>query len=499
MKKCWIGWIAWLLAAGCLYFFENNTGTRIVLACSLLIPLLPSLRTAFFSPDAAARRETEKSLTVKAFMTRESEDAGETRPYRPGDPVRRIHWKLSARTEDILVREAARESETEETERTAVSRERGRSVRQRTAAGIAAAIALCLALLAAIPAARLGTQALLNRVFAESEKVNAYSYFYYPVSDGQDVRPAAGLILCAAALLIAETVILRSRLIPLLSAIACAVFQVYFGLSFPVWVHILCFALLEAWMIRRPFSRRELLICWAVVLVVSALTAVIMPGSDTATETASEAVRDRLGRTAGESGGTEAETAAGETETRHTNTRSIETGDMEAQTAHEYRLETQEEEQISIPHPVDYLKIITGLLLTAAVVILPFLPFALLSARRRKARENRKAFESENVGDAVTAIFRQVIVWLETTRHSGGNRLYRDWQEILPGTLPENYTELFIRSVRDYEEAVYSGHTLPEEKRSEALRLLKETEEVLWQEADWKTRLRLKYWMCLCE
>ena len=39
MKKRLVYWLIWLPLAICLYFFENNTGTRIVLACTILLPL----------------------------------------------------------------------------------------------------------------------------------------------------------------------------------------------------------------------------------------------------------------------------------------------------------------------------------------------------------------------------------------------------------------------------------------------------------------------------
>ena len=38
MKKRYIGYAVWLISACLLYFFENNTGTRIVLACTLWCP-----------------------------------------------------------------------------------------------------------------------------------------------------------------------------------------------------------------------------------------------------------------------------------------------------------------------------------------------------------------------------------------------------------------------------------------------------------------------------
>ena len=49
MIKRRVFWLLWLAAAAVLYFFENNTGTRIVLASSLLIPLLSILFAMLFT------------------------------------------------------------------------------------------------------------------------------------------------------------------------------------------------------------------------------------------------------------------------------------------------------------------------------------------------------------------------------------------------------------------------------------------------------------------
>ena len=490
-----------MLAAACLYFFENNTGTRIILICSMLVPLLPWTRGLFFSGDAPEKGENAVSLTVTAFTARETEEPGDVRPYRAGDPVRRIHWKLSARTGKILIRETEPEREQAEDKKITVMTQpaRGGAIRKRAAWMIAAAGLLCVILLAAVPEARRGVQALMNRLYAESEKANPYVYSRYSVGESQAVWPAAVLIGCAVMVIAAEAVLLRSRLIPLLAAILCAFAQAYFGLSFPGWLHILLLGLLMLCMIRKPATFRAALTCGAMLLVVSGLVMALVPGVDPDTEAASENLRDRLSTAAGGTAGATGETGGGERETRHVNTRSLETGEGEARAEREYRLETVEEEQISIPRQVDYLKIILGLLAAIAAVVLPFAPFVLLNARRRKAREARKAFEAENPGEALTAIFRQVITWLETTRNGGGNRLYRQWTELLPETMPEGYGERFLRCAGYYEEAAYSDHLLPEEAREQALSLLQETEKALWQEADWKTRFRLKYWMCLQE
>ena len=221
MKRNRIFWAAWLLLVFVLYFFENNTGTRIVLAASILVPLFSAVCAAacafrirfemdvpekilqgqtaegrcvpsgaalsagcviraklrisncltggsslisldlegdapgaFVFPcencgcltlsleDAAAsdwfglwnipianRAEAEVTVYPELYPvriidpedpSRNSGDAyeqrrmaadpaayGDVREYVPGDPVRRIHWKLSEKTDRLLIREDA--------------------------------------------------------------------------------------------------------------------------------------------------------------------------------------------------------------------------------------------------------------------------------------------------------------------------------------------------------------------------------------------------------
>lgn len=501
MKKRWLGYALWLLLAACLYFFENGTGTRIILACSLLSALIPGLRAAFFSPDGRKGDGAPEPTMVSVFTRREAEEPGDVRPYAPGDPARHIHWKLSAKKDELLIRETAVEEDAAEEKRRAAQPADGgrKTLRRRLAFPALCAALLCLLLLLALPEARRGAGALCNGVFAASERINAYAYDYFPVPEGQSVWLAAALLGITLSALIAWTALLRSRAAALGLMAACTLFQVYFGLPFPGWINVPLYGLFALWMMRRPLRRESLLACGAALLAVSLLMAFLFPGVDAATEAASETARDCLSRMAGQIAGSAPETPEGETETRRAHTLSLETGDREARIGREYRLVTVEEEQIAMPRWVDYLKIILLLALSAALVILPFTPFLLLNARKKKAREARKAFSDENVGKAVCAIFRQVILWLDETGCGAGNLLYRDWAERLPATLPEDYARRFARCARDFEEAAYSSHALPEEKRRQALELLKETETALFRTADWRQRLRIKYWMCLCE
>lgn len=489
-----IVYAVWLLLAACLYFFENGTGTRAVLLCSALIPFIPLLRRAFLSPDEAAEDETRDFMTVRTFVRREPDEPGDIRPYVPGDPIRRIHWKLSAKKDELLVRGAASAPETAEEEERKVSPEHGKRG-SRFPAAAAAGILLCGLLLLLVPEANRGAQVLCNRLFTASEAVNAYAYRRFPVPEDQSAVPAAVLLLCAAILLLALAAT-HPRRLPALGIMAgCALFQVYFGLAFPAWVCIPLYGLPALRMLRRPADRRSVLGYCAMVLLVSLLTALFLPGVNAATEAASESIRDRLAQITEQLTGAVQEIPDGETEARRIHTRSMETGDREAGTEREFRLETVEEEQISMPGWINWMKVILLLILTVAVLVLPFVPFILLDARRKKARDIRKTFESPDVREAFQAIFRRIILWLEATKQGAGNRLYRDWA----GVLPEGYADRFSLCAADYEESVYSDHAMREEQRQNALALLKETETVLWKAADRKQRLYLKYWMCLHE
>ncbi|MGI6725861.1 MAG: DUF58 domain-containing protein [Christensenellales bacterium] len=501
MRRRRIGYAVWLLLSICLYFFENNTGTRVVLACSALVPLLPLLRSAFFPPDGTETEKAAETQTVKSFIRQETDEPGDVRVYLPGDPVCRIHWKLSAKKDDLLIRDTVATQEPAEEIGKIIpdTQTSQKSLRKRLSLVLAAAALFSLFLLLLIPEARHGAQALCNRLFAASEEVNSYAYQYFPVAEHQSVTLAGILLILVLAFLIALTVVVRSHPLTLCVMAATTITQVYFGLSFPARVNIPLYGLLALLMMKQHPSREILMKYATLVLVVFLSVILLYPGVDIPTETASEMARDRLSQMAQLIGGAVSEAPAGEMETRHVHTQSLETGNRLSLTGREFRLMTVEEEQISMPHWVNHLKIILLLLLATALLIVPFAPFLLLNARRKKAQETREIFESENIDEAVCAIFHQVISWLDATDHGAGNLLYRDWANALPDVLPEGYADRFSQCAETFEEAVYSHHTLPCEKRQQALSLLKETETALWTKADWKQRIRLKYWLCLCE
>ena len=492
MKKRFFGLTVWIALACLLYFFENNTGTRTVLACSLLLPLVPAIRRGLLGEDAFKTQPREAPQTVKAFSLRQEDDIGDMRAYQPGDPVNRIHWKLSAKRAVLLVREQRQDkaAETEEQKRTAADSAVPLLKRPKLLflIGFSALLFALLTLLLFPPACQ-GMKALLNRLYDASEAANAYVYDRFPVSADQPVWPALFLLILMALSLLGMTVLSGSRLLALCLLGSCALFQVYFGLAFPGWFNLLLFTLSAVWMLRRPWEKRTLLSLLIGIGAVSLAVILIWPGVHAATEAASEAARDRLSQAAQFLTGAKQELSASPMEAHHARTASLVLGHQEAQPDREYQWTTVAEEQISKPRWVSLLRTALLLLLTVALVILPFFPFWLLNRRRKKAQDARKIFQSENISEAIAAIFQRVISLLEATGNGAGNLPYAQWSaEIAP-----DYANHFTQCEKLFEEAVYSAHEMREAQRQQALDLLAETERALLTQADWKQRLRLKY------
>lgn len=502
MKKRWIGYAAGLLLAACLYFFENNTGTRIVLGACVLLPLIPFFRRCFFLPDGPKAEPSALPRLAAPSLPREEETPGDARAYRTGDPVNRIHWKLSAKRGTLLIRPAEKEkaekAEEEKTVQPQPETKKKKPLKKRLTLCMLLLFALSLSLLL-IPEIGRGAQALCNRLFDASERANAYVYDRFPVAADQPAGLAAAVLIAAGAALLGLILLSGSRLAALGAGAACALAQMYFGLSLPGWANVLLLTALLLWLMRKPRPRRDMLSIPAAVLLVALTVALLVPGVDAPTEAASERARDWISRAAAAFTGGVRETQAGEEETRHVHTQSLVTGDGEAATDRAYRLVTQEEQLLSLPEAARILEIVLGVLAMAAAVTLPFSPFLWLNARQKRARDTRAAFQSDDVSEAVCAIFQQVILWLTAAGGDGGNLPYPAWADRLPAALPKDYAGRFRQCAALFEEAAYSDHVLSEEQRRQALSLLDDTQRFFLARADWREKLRLKYRECLWE
>ncbi|MBQ6961380.1 MAG: hypothetical protein IJP78_10430 [Clostridia bacterium] len=350
-----------------------------------------------------------------------------------------------------------------------------------------------------LPSARMSALALCNQLFAASERANAYAYDYFQTPENQSAVFAWVLTSVLIGSYFGLALALRSRLLLLLFAVLAALLQAYFGLSLPAWGNAALFLLLGLGVVLFGSPKKSALPFAALALVAMVISAALLPGTDAATESLSETVRDSLAPVTRQEDALTGENPDSALETRHMNSRSLLTGEEKSEARKEYRLLTVEEQQISKPRWIDYLKITLLLLLSAAVVVLPFLPFLYGNARRKKAQEARRMFQSENPGEALCAMFRHAAKYLETGGCGGGNLPYRQWAEAFPERLPESYKEQYAACAALFEEAAYSEHPMTEAQREQTRLFLSETERIFFDEADWKEKLRLRYGKCLHE
>lgn len=347
--------------------------------------------------------------------------------------------------------------------------------------------------------ARDGIKVLCNRLFSASEAVNRYLYHYFPVKEGQDFGLAVILVcllLTGAAILIFTA---RSKIPALCTAIAAAGVQIYFGLPFPAWIQVPLYAGIGLKLFSARFTRNRILYYAGGVLIISLLAFLIRPGTDPLIETASETVRDYF------SVGVIQDPAASQPEGEplmsavHLNLKTLSAGDQIARSAKEYELIIQSQEQISRPEWVSYLRTAFLFLLIAALLIFPFAPFLLFRKQRMYLQQRREQFQSEDLREAVRAIFCCITVYLEVSGYGNGNVPFCRWPESWQEDLPQSYTDQFLQGVQLFEEAVYSSHPMEEECRNQLLNLLQQTRERMTERIGWKQKLKLQYILCINE
>ena len=359
---------------------------------------------------------------------------------------------------------------------------------------------LAAVLLLALKPARESLKCLCNLVFAASEAVNAYAYDYFEVSDAASPVLALGLLAAALACLLLAALVGGSRIVPLVTALILAGGEIWLGLTPPAAVNVLIFALLALLALPADPLRGRLVLLPAIAAVFLSVQ-ILAPGVRTGLEEASEHVRDRLDPVeqlvsgADHTPRQEPPQTAREENRLDTETAGEASGD--AQNTQDFRHIYEQEQEISPPKRTDYLKIAVLTLLILALLTLPFLPFVLLDARRRRALERRAAFDSPDCGKAIRALFLHLTAYLDSCGRGGGNQPFAQWDGTLTRTLSPEYAARFRQAAALFEEAAYSTHTMREEQRAELRRLLAETERLLYDGADRKTKFRLKYLECL--
>ena len=370
----------------------------------------------------------------------------------------------------------------------------------KTALPIAGVPLLAAVLLLALKPARESLKCLCNLVFAASEAVNAYAYDYFEVSDAASPVLALGLLVTAAAGVLLLAYLRGSKIVPLLAALALAGGEIWFGLTPPAAVNVLIFALLALLALPVDTLRGRLVFLLAVMAVFLTVQ-LLAPGVRMGVEEASEHVRDRLDAAEQLVSGAdytpqqEPPKTAREENRLDTETAGETSGDT--QNTQDYQHIYEQEQEISRPKRIDYLKIAVLTILILALLTLPFLPFVLFDARRRKAMERRAAFDSPDCGEAIRAMFLHLTAYLDHCGKGVGNRPFSQWDAALAQTVSPEYAAQFRHAAALFEESAYSTHAMGEEQRAELQSLLTGTERLLYDNANRKTKFRLKYVECL--
>ena len=364
--------------------------------------------------------------------------------------------------------------------------------------------ALCLAavvlvLLFFLPAARESLKCLLNRLFSASEAVNTYVYDRFSIA--ADASPTLALLLLGGlmAVLLLLSFLRRSRLIPFLFALLLAFAEIWLGLTPPPLLNALFFVLLMLLVLRIRDPRNAgavLLASAAVFLFISA----VFPGVNAAQEEQSELARDRLDVLEQRITGTYAEENSTAQSAREEN-RLHEGADAgskdDTRNDRGYQHLYEQEQQISRPQRVRYLKIILLTLGILALLTLPFAPFLFFNAKRKRSLARRAEFASPDCAEAIRAMFLHLTAYLDACGMGAGNCSFSRWPERLSGHMPADYVQEYRYAASLFSEAAYSTHPMTEEQRTNMEKFLDETERILYAEAGWKQKLRLKYVECL--
>ena len=359
---------------------------------------------------------------------------------------------------------------------------------------------LSLGILFLCPAAKEGALFLCNMLFDISEAANSYVYDYFAVSDTANPAVAAVLVGIITASVCCIAVLRKSRAIALIIMILIAGMEIYFGIVPSVFINVLLFAVPSLFLLRGT----DLRICavyFAVFFALSLFVSVAFPGVNTQLEAASENVRDHMDRVEQMIIGVHRVQQPNEIQkARHENRlnrQEMNENEEESQNYRSYRYQQELEQEISKPETSDYIRNIFLLLLTVVLLLTPFVPFIVFDSRRRIALKRRATFQSDDCSEAIRAMFMHMIAYLEGGGLTIGNKQFSDFEADVAALLPSSYVESYASAVALWQEAAYSDHIMTVEQRQAMCEVLAQTEDIVYNDSDRKTKFKLKYIECL--
>lgn len=343
-----------------------------------------------------------------------------------------------------------------------------------------------------------GIFVLCNRLFEASEAVNDYQYQYFIVNAANPDACVSMALLPLSALCAAICGCASAGKRPIWAVILFLLvsgIEIYLGITPALWCNLFLFAVLGLMSVSNGgHTHRALILCTMAVL--SVLVIVIAPRPNARIEQYSEHLRDQFDLLISPTEQEQEQPEPDLNET-HQEDRFHEDNLTPPDRTPEYDKETHNQQQISLPNPVNYGKILIVSLCILALLLLPFLPFVLLDRRRRKAEKLREEFDSPDCAAAIRAMFRHIMRYLQVCGLPAGNRPYSACVSDVAALAGDHYAADYALALPLWQEAMYSDHSMSVAQRDQIAQLLSDTETNLYHAANRRTRFRLNFIECL--
>ena len=344
-----------------------------------------------------------------------------------------------------------------------------------------------------------GFPILFNRLFAVSEACQAYKYNMFPVStsvDFHEIYMLTAFLILSAICMILCAFAAKNRWIFGLLAVAFIFVQIYFGV-FPSagWNVILCLSvmLIAACKGRSIISRGIiLLVIYGAIFLVVQLT---FQGPDSALSELSEQIRDQFDeQLENPAMGAMAQLEhlqSDEEENLPLNSAEVSDEPYRQAKADEFSVNRSEkfqgadigETNPAIP-PVVYLIIIIAVLILSAAIRLVL--------RFKETQKRRESFMLLDYAAAINNIFLYSIDWLKVYGLNEDNIFFSSYFDSVSDLISPEYSVMYIKAVKLWQEAVYSSHAMTAEQREGMLGFLEATKVIILENSNFINRLKIK-------
>ena len=474
-------------------------------------------------------------------MTHPGTDTGEiytVRPYVPGDPIHSIHWKLTEKTDRVMVREfgkplikkqlyefdsgADSSNEDSATEGSCLFHTTQNDYKLPRIVSLILAVVLLFCTIGtladtleisppqefkiefvSVRAITGGFKLLANRLFTLSEQTQAYRYEMFSVSASANeydfyIFTAFFLLGIIILICIAVTVKYKSRLLCLGAWMLFFFIQIYLGVfPAPAWNAALCTALFFVTLCCQ--NRGNAIILSAVVMCLAVLTAIIVySGPNPILYDRSESIRDLFDEKIERpiTAAVNPQQPLSDAMNNNIDMRKDITGTGGGSSGGQ-SVETEFEDgfsgsQIGTAAGQRLWVLWVILALFAAAFIVWF--FALLA----KARKRRVLFESPDIPVAVNSMFLYLMQWLAEFGLKTQGHAYSENTGQLETLFSEKYSSSFSEAVKRWQESVYSEHELTGKDRAWMRAFMEDTIETVIKKSNrvqaMKIRIRLLFY-----